>query len=120
MNERIKELAVQTKVMDVMMRRSDGYFLSKEQDIEKFAELIVKECARIAEEVGAAYVLMGYVVPHECSDKIKQHFGVTEEPFKYSEEYDSFYSESRNEWTEDKCSDPDCNYCINRPDRPLP
>lgn len=29
MNERIKELAVKSKVMDIMMRRSDGYSSSK-------------------------------------------------------------------------------------------
>lgn len=46
---------------------------------EKFAELIVKECAKVAAKVGEGYVQMGYVVPHECSDKIKEHFGVDDE-----------------------------------------
>ena len=41
-----------------------------------FAESIVQECARVAAEVGESYVKLGYLVPHECSDEIKKHFGI--------------------------------------------
>jgi hypothetical protein len=37
-------------------------------DVEKFAELIVRECAGIAETAE----------PYQSSDLIKQHFGITE------------------------------------------
>lgn len=37
----------------------------------------------------------------------------------YSEEYDTYYNEETNEWVEDKCDDPTCEFCINRPDKPL-
>jgi hypothetical protein len=71
MNERIRELAEQ----------ADGVFIHKlitgakqytflEKDLEKFAELIVKECAGIADEydgVGSTIV-----------SRIQKHFGVEE------------------------------------------
>ena len=37
----------------------------------------------------------------------------------YSEKYDAYYNEKTNEWTEDKCDDPTCEYCINRPATPF-
>lgn len=38
---------------------------------------------------------------------------------QYSEEYDAEYSPVRNEWLDSKCDDPECEYCPNRPSRPL-
>ena len=38
---------------------------------------------------------------------------------KYSEEYDAYYDQETNEWTEPKCDDPACEYCAKRPERPL-
>lgn len=38
---------------------------------------------------------------------------------KYSDEYDSFYCEEHNEWLEDTCTDTDCDYCKDRPEKPL-
>ena len=40
-------------------------------------------------------------------------------PIAYSEEYDTYYNEETNEWVEDKCDDPTCEFCVNRPDKPL-
>ena len=65
MNERIKELAEQAgyKHPDAVGRCEDyAYF-----DHEKFAELIVRECAEIADK--------GWAAP---GIQIKQHFGVEE------------------------------------------
>ena len=65
MNKRIKELAVQAgAVMD------DGnYLLLCEEEIEKFAELIIKECTNVADEETmddtVGYAILG-------------HFGVEE------------------------------------------
>jgi hypothetical protein len=44
----------------------DGHDFSHE--LEKFAELIVRQCAEIA----------GTAEPYKAEDLIKQHFGVTE------------------------------------------
>ena len=37
----------------------------------------------------------------------------------YSEKYDAYYDEDTNEWLESKCDDPTCEFCVNRPERPL-
>lgn len=37
----------------------------------------------------------------------------------YSVEYDANYDEDTNEWTEPVCGDPECEYCKDRPERPL-
>ena len=60
MNNRIKELLEQAGVKFVVMPKDTEY--------EKFAELIVLECARIADTAE----------PFLASDLIKQHFGVEE------------------------------------------
>lgn len=36
----------------------------------------------------------------------------------HSEEYDAYYCETCNKWLEDKCDDPTCEFCINRPVTP--
>ena len=37
----------------------------------------------------------------------------------YSEKYDATYDIEKNEWLDGTCSDPECEYCVNRPERPL-
>ena len=70
MNERIKELAEQAGFII-----EDGEIYANEcfheitKDLEKFAELIVKECAKIADDnFNKGFCPVG--------DYIKQHFGV--------------------------------------------
>jgi hypothetical protein len=82
MNERIKELA----------KQADGVFIHKlitgakqytflEKDLEKFAELIVRECAEISEQSqwseakGEYYEGFNEAMIY-VSNKIKEHFGV--------------------------------------------
>lgn len=68
MNERIKLLAEQA----TSYNNSDGWLFNK----EKFAQLIVAECAEV--------ILKTFVVHneidamHRIRDNVKQHFGVTE------------------------------------------
>ena len=79
MNERIKELARTAGIKEIYIDAGYGIITKTvlyEEDIEEFANLIVQECARIAAEVGDGNVKLGYLVPRECSDKIKKHFGV--------------------------------------------
>ena len=37
----------------------------------------------------------------------------------YSKQYDAHYNQVTNEWTESKCDDPACEYCTNRPEKPV-
>ncbi len=37
----------------------------------------------------------------------------------YSEQYDAYYCENCNKWTEDKCDDPECEFCPARPATPM-
>ena len=72
MNERIKELSKQAEqyALDKANEANDeDYDYSFDDDFqEKFAELIVQECAEIADTAE----------PFLASDLIKQHFGVEE------------------------------------------
>ena len=66
MNERIKELALQAGAT-VMERSGWTDYGTLDLDVEKFAELIVRECAEVAEDYDGA---------HYVGTEIKQHFGV--------------------------------------------
>ena len=65
MNERIKLLAEQANLQD-------GWFCGQ-GNIEKFAELIVRECG-----VALSPVLRDMVSRGQAFDLIKEHFGVEE------------------------------------------
>ena len=73
MNERIRLLAEQaglrfTQLMsNPMVPVVDG----KETDLEKFAELIVRECAEVGSKFSQAH-------PLDIQYQIKRHFGVEE------------------------------------------
>ena len=66
MNERIKELALQAGAT-VMERSGWTDYGTLDLDVEKFAELIVRACAEVAEDYDGA---------HYVGTTIKQHFGV--------------------------------------------
>jgi hypothetical protein len=72
MNERIKILAVEAKLIASEPNGFDQNNLSKAQ--EKFAELIVQECVQLCQEC----IDDGCVEAQEPMEKIKQHFGVEE------------------------------------------
>lgn len=38
---------------------------------------------------------------------------------KYNEMFDAYYCEPCNEWMSKKCSDPKCEYCSQRPEKPM-
>jgi hypothetical protein len=71
MNERIKELE-----KECWSHRVDGTLVDGQLhfDTKKFAELIVQECSRIADD----WVNNEDNGKNYPSDKIKQHFGVKE------------------------------------------
>jgi hypothetical protein len=64
MNERIKELKEQAMAWVPNMADPDTKI--RVLNAEKFAELIVRECAEIADKAE----------PYKANDLIKQHFGV--------------------------------------------
>ena len=64
MNERIKQLAEQAGYTKDMF--GIGHWDMPE--CQKFAELIVKECAKIADKAE----------PYKATDLIKKHFGIKE------------------------------------------
>jgi hypothetical protein len=77
MNERIRELMKQAMEL-VDPYAVEGEFGPRELNAEKFAQLIIRECADIAREVGTNTVPEDFALDkcYEIEDKIKQHFGV--------------------------------------------
>ena len=80
MNERIRQHAEQANAFareNVEYSRTEGFeiFTDKLYEVsrEKFAELLLKECAGLV--AGVPTDTMGY---HTADQKIKQHFGVEE------------------------------------------
>ena len=76
MNERIKELAISTGVYDSLCDPWDRHntgddYGSVVDDLEKFAELIVKECG-----VALSPMLRDMISRGQAYDLIKDHFGV--------------------------------------------
>ena len=74
MNDKIKQFAAQAGFEN---GHQDRYGNSLSQELEKFAELIVKECAQIVEESSLpdAYSEPCLVL---IAEDIKEHFGVEE------------------------------------------
>jgi hypothetical protein len=78
MNERIQELAEQAKTESSQWLGSKPAITMTYDELEKFAELIVRECAGICHKM--AEDSDSYVV-HDgdtCAEQIKKHFGVKE------------------------------------------
>ena len=79
MNERIKQLAVEAD----FMLCEDGHFYSEGQSqkitdyLQKFAELIVRECLKqVRDEV---QYLADWDKADEVINSVKKHFGVSDE-----------------------------------------
>jgi len=80
MNERIGQLALQANVKPMYSPQGfDPRYLFEQEELEKFAELIVRECVMLCDKVyeqndnvkiqaGATF----------CREDIKKHFGVEE------------------------------------------
>jgi len=78
MNERIKQLALEAKLGPALLLhhwgKIDALTDSEQEDlekIEKFAQLIVRECADVAVKFHLAH-------PYSVEYQIKKHFGVEE------------------------------------------
>jgi hypothetical protein len=80
MNERIKELVDQILPNEKEWHKGDpkdwGYFFSGDE-LEKFAELIVGECANQCDLLLDRKISSEWARgTHDCSKAIKKHFGV--------------------------------------------
>ena len=76
MNERIKELAAQA---GASRRAGVGGLVFRDSELEKFAELIVRECAQLARDTDLEDVEGGdSAVLRAACNQILEHFGVEE------------------------------------------
>lgn len=50
----------------------------------------------------------------------KQQCPACQSPIIYDDSFDSYFCAICNEWQEETCDDPNCHYCVQRPERPLP
>ena len=70
MNNRIRELAEQARWQEIVIEDGEEWIHAHFNE-QKFAELIIKECAGLVQ--GVPIDTMGYL---SADQKIKQHFGV--------------------------------------------
>ncbi len=70
MNERIKELLTQSGLQP--------YYDAQQGQIEKFAELIVRECVKVCADRGTHHDGLYSAWAVDCSKRIEKHFGVEE------------------------------------------
>ena len=84
MNEKIRELAVESGFATGYDRTQTGKWSLSDRELEKFAELIVKECAEQIVAKGTDWVDFAPsqtgVRPEywDMAQQIKEHFGVEE------------------------------------------
>lgn len=86
MNERIRELRRQATLVEIYTANDGTVAEGKSVDLEKFAELIVQECASICELNGQSYkhsftpvkAKLAESTSVYCGTLIKKHFGVGE------------------------------------------
>jgi len=84
MNQRITELAEQAGIKEYpaklsVYKEDDGTTSSKwEYPLEKFAEIIVRECVAICQDVDGEEDAMAKCGRQDCAVEIREHFGVEE------------------------------------------
>ena len=75
MNERIRELADEAAKFSAILALPTGESGDK-LFVEKFAELIVRECAEVIFETPVKYTEID--IMHIIRDRVREHFGVEE------------------------------------------
>jgi hypothetical protein len=76
MNERIKELRRQATLVETHTSHDGSVHEGKSVDLEKFAELIVKECVAICEDTDGEHIADAKWGRRCCALEIREHFGV--------------------------------------------
>ncbi len=74
MNKRFKELAQQAFYDEATSQPSNQMYTFSEYKMEKFAELIVRECLNMIENEAVQYAEPVWAI--ELVNDIKEHFGV--------------------------------------------
>ncbi|NHM34038.1 hypothetical protein [Neobacillus terrae] len=59
------------------------------------------------------FEIEGFIDKEQCCSVCKFHL-------VYYEDFDAYFCPNCNYWTESNCGDLDCDYCSNRPEKPLP
>ena len=78
MNERIKELIIETLGKEgVVDSRAFGHWALSDEQLEKFAELIVRECMSVARQQRNPANL-NYKPSERFVEDLRRHFGVEE------------------------------------------
>ena len=83
MNERIRELMIQSSMVSEVVGNPNGLWTTKMsvKTAEKFAELIVRECGKVIVNGGYRNPALGEkhpLTPPEIAKMIEEHFGVEE------------------------------------------
>ena len=82
MNERLKELADQASVTFIITKGVpeivDGCYVTSDAHLQKFAELIIKECREAVEDLDHGSSDEWDRALRVASANIREHFGVTE------------------------------------------
>ena len=76
MNKRINELAEQAGFTEGRYESDDGPWIESEFNKEKFAELIVKECARVVDNLTEQDNPIEYRRTYAQGADVLEHFGV--------------------------------------------
>jgi hypothetical protein len=103
MNERIKELYKQSSSQDYFPRDAEEVYMSA-KNLEKFAELIVKECMKVASPDYMSTPEDSVYYVEQAVDRIAEHFGVEfDNEIEYCPKCD-------HEWSGTSCGTPDCGW----------
>ena len=80
MNERFKQLAVQSKLGSAEFGNGVQFYVATQETFEKFAELIVQECAEQSMSIGRYNTPSGITPDLSIAIAVglKKHFGVEE------------------------------------------
>ena len=83
MNERIKELALDAGILLYVDHETPRHYFidagDDQENVEKFAELIVKECANVIAPMGdwcGGHGEPSMPSTRDCAKRLKEHFGV--------------------------------------------
>jgi hypothetical protein len=93
MNQKIKELAVQSKLGNAEFGNGVQYYVSTQETFEKFAELIVRECiSSVGSQADKAYLKKHFGLPVE-SDIV---YPATDESWSVETQYKRKYNLAPN------------------------
>jgi hypothetical protein len=94
MNERIRKLAADARGQAIVGTTvDDEQWRQHEEFVEKFAELIVRECATFIDSAFDINEYSGEVVSYADGSQLKEHFGVEEQATEPNEWHTCPYAE---------------------------